>query len=430
MCMPLIKVPEGLDTKFFLLAPGAIQFLPELLATYFPGLLPWIIADGNTWAAAGDKVQSLFRQAQVRTAQPYIFAAEPQLHPDYEHALLLCEKMPAACLPLAVGSGVINDLVKCAAGLKGVSYCCLPTACSVDGYTSAGAALSMKGNKQTVKCPAPIAVCADPEILTTAPAPMLASGYADLLTKIPAGADWIIADIVGEDPIRQDVWDLIQGNIRGWIADHNNMLEVFAGLAATGYAMQMMQDSRPASGAEHLLSHVWEMEGLQKDGAEVSHGFKVGIGLLASTLLMEFVFEHDFSSLKARMKPGLSRVERHKEIQSLLQRNCYGRQPEETALQKFKEGDALLERRQLIENSWPRLQAGLRRQLIPFQEIRAMLRAANCPTSAQEIGLGREQFLDAVKTAQLIRKRYTILDLLYEIGLLDAAMHKLQVITN
>ena len=430
MCMPLIKVPAGLDTKVFLLAPGAIQFLPELLESHFQGLTPWIIADGNTWAAAGAKAQNLLQQAQIKTIAPYIFAAEPQLHPDYEHALLLCEKMPEACLPLAVGSGVINDLVKCAAGLKGVSYCCVPTACSVDGYTSAGAALSVKGNKRTVKCPAPMAVCADPEILTTAPAEMLASGYADLLTKIPAGADWIIADIVGEDPIRQDVWDLIQGNIRGWVADHNNMLEVFAGLAATGYAMQMMQDSRPASGAEHLFSHVWEMEGLQKDGKDVSHGFKVGVGLLASTLLMEFVLEHEFSTLKPRMKPGLSRDERQKEIQSLLQRNCYGHEPEATALEKFKEGDALLERRQLIENNWPLLQTRLRRQLIPFHEIRAMLRRANCPISAQEIGLGQEQFLHAVKTAQLIRKRYTVLDLLYELGLLDEAMKKLQSIIN
>ena len=54
-----------------------------------------------------------------------------------------------------------------------------------------------------------------------------------------------------------------------------------------------------------------------------------------------------------------------------------------------------------------------------------MLKDANCPVTPQEIGLTREQFLHGIKTAQLIRNRYTILDLLYEAGLLDEAMKNL-----
>ncbi len=425
MSMPMIKVPEGLDTKIFVLSEGALQFLPELLQTQFPGRIPWIVADDNTWIAAGKAAQQLLEEALFKTSPPLLFKGVPQLHPDYDHARMLAGKMSPDCIPLAVGSGVINDLVKCAAGLKGIPYCCVPTACSVDGYTSAGAALSVNGNKQTVKCPAPEAVCADRDILASAPPEMLASGYADLLTKIPAGADWIIADILGEHPIRKDVWELIQENLRRWVADRNDMLKIFAGLAATGYAMQMMQDSRPASGAEHLFSHIWEMEGLQKNGQEISHGFKVGIGLQVSTLLMEFVLENDFKTLVPLMKPGLNFDERKKEATFLLQRNCYGNAPVETALKKFKEGPALQQRRQEVGKCWPLLQTRLRSQLIPFREIRAMLKAANCPVTPREIGLDREQFLHAVKTAQLIRIRYTILDLLYELGLLDNAMQKL-----
>lgn len=426
MSMPLIKVPEGLDTKIFVLSDGALQFLPELLQTQFPGRIPWIVADDNTWNASGRAAQLLLEEAHFKPIPAHIFKGIPQLHPDYDYALMLAGKMPPHCIPLAVGSGVINDLVKCAAGLKGIPYCCVPTACSVDGYTSAGASLSVKGNKQTVKCPAPEAVCADRNILASAPSEMLSSGYADLLTKIPAGADWIIADILGEHLIRKDVWDLIQGNIRNWVADRNDLLEIFAGLAATGYAMQMMLDSRPASGAEHLFSHVWEMEGLQKDGQEISHGFKVGIGLQISTLLMEFILENDFKTLVPLMKPGLGLDERKKEIAILLQQNCYGNATAEIALKKFKEGSSLQERRQKIGENWSLMQTRLRRQLIPFQEIRAMLKAANCPVTPQEIGLDLDQFLHGVKTAQLIRIRYTILDLLYELGLLDTAMQKLE----
>ena len=42
--------------------------------------------------------------------------------------------------------------------------------------------------------------------------------------------------------------------------------DLFQGLAATGFSMQYYHDSRPASGAEHLCSHAWEMYDLKKDG--------------------------------------------------------------------------------------------------------------------------------------------------------------------
>ncbi|MFA6816326.1 MAG: sn-glycerol-1-phosphate dehydrogenase, partial [Lentisphaeria bacterium] len=311
--MKTISVPEGLQTKTFVLESGAIQSLAELLKTKFPGKQPWIIADENTWQAAGKKGATLLREAGLNCAEPFIFPGEPRLHPDYNYSKMLAEKIPENGILVAIGSGVINDLAKCASGIKGIPYCCVPTACSVDGYTSAGAALSVNGTKKTVKCPAPCAVCADVDILATAPPEMLASGYADLLTKIPAGADWIIADTIGEEPINKDVWQFVQGPIRKWVSDNTDMLNIFHGLAVTGYGMQMYHESRPASGAEHLFSHVWEMEGLQQNGIDISHGFKVGVGLLASTLLMEYIIKHRFDEVRSRMKEGLTVEERRVE---------------------------------------------------------------------------------------------------------------------
>lgn len=424
MSMPVIAVPEGLETNTFLLAPGALDFLPELLKTVFPGKTPWLVADDNTWLVAGKRAKELLTAAGFALIPEYIFPGTPKLHPDFSYSEMLAEKMDENCVPVAVGSGVINDLVKCASGIKGVRYCCVPTACSVDGYTSSGAALSVKGTKQTVPCPAPYALCADVDILNTAPAPMMASGYADLLTKIPAGADWIIADELGEDPIRSDVWALIQDKMRGYVADSNDLLNIFAGLAATGYAMQMMKDSRPASGAEHLCSHVWEMEGLMFNGDDVSHGFKVGLGLLASTLLHEFILEHSFEELVPRMKAGLTVAEREAEIAQIMARGCYGEAPKQTAMKKFRTGEALAARRKEIGEHWTRLQERLRKQMISYKELKAMLEKASCPVTPSGIGLDREQFVHAVRMAQLIRTRYTVLDFLYELGLLDVAIEE------
>ena len=422
MSMPVIPVPPGLETELFCLGSGALKYLPEVLRQVFPGLAAYLVADENTWRAAGAAAEKFLIDSGIPMAGKYIFPGQPKLHPDYEYCRQLAEKFPAGCVPVAVGSGVINDLTKCGASLANLRYCCVPTACSVDGYTAAGAALVVGGTKKTVKCPAPQALCADTDILATAPPEMLASGFADLLTKVPAGADWVIADAVGEEPIRQDVWELIQGNIRRWVADKDDMLAIFDGLAATGYSMQMYGESRPASGAEHLFSHVWEMEGLTKDGEDVSHGFKVGVGMLASTLLMEFVLDHSFEELLPRMKAGLSVEERTAEIDELLKAGCYGDAPKNTALGKFLCGEKLLRRRKLIGDIWGKLQSGIRERLIPYRQLREILRTAGCPVTPAEIGLSTEQFRHGIKTAQLIRHRYTILDLLYESGLLDEAI--------
>ena len=423
--MPVIPVPAGLDTKCFVLAEGALKYLPQLLQQEFPGATPWLIADTNTWKAAGAEAEKLLIAAGMKPATAYVFPGTPVLHPDFAYSEKLASVMPDNCVPVAVGSGVINDLVKCAAGLKKVPYCCVPTACSVDGFTSAGAALAVNHNKQTVKCPAPAALCADTSIMATAPSPMLSSGFADLLTKVVAGADWIIADTVGEQAIREDVWQLIQGNIRRWVSDSKDMLNIFEGLAATGYSMQMMLDSRPASGSEHLFSHVWEMEGLQKDGTDVSHGFKVGVGLLATSLLMEYIISTPVKEAFAHAARVLSTEERSAEIDKLLVKNCYGTEPKKISLAKFKTGNAAAQRRELIASVWEELGTKLSQQLYTFEELRAMLKNADCPVTPAEIGLSKEQFLHGIKTAQLIRNRYTVLDFLYEAGLLDEAMKNL-----
>ena len=83
MSMPLIAVPKGLQTEAFMLGHGALESVPEFLKTYFPGKRPWIIADGNTWKAAGERVQSLLTKAGMDPFEPRLFPAEPRLHPDH-----------------------------------------------------------------------------------------------------------------------------------------------------------------------------------------------------------------------------------------------------------------------------------------------------------------------------------------------------------
>ena len=90
-------------------------------------------------------------------------------------------------VPVAVGSGTINDLTKLAADRVNRPYMVVATAASMDGYTAYGASITAKGWKQTFDCPAPKVVLADLETIAGAPEGMNASGYADLIAKVAAG---------------------------------------------------------------------------------------------------------------------------------------------------------------------------------------------------------------------------------------------------
>ena len=121
---------------------------------------------------------------------------------------------------------------------------------------------------------------------------MTSAGYADLLAKIPAGADWIVADALEVEPIDRAVWDARPGPAarrdrpaRGAARRRRRraMDGLIEGLVMSGLAMQAASSSRPASGAEHQFSHLWEMEDLgHDDDPPLSHGFKVGLGSIST----------------------------------------------------------------------------------------------------------------------------------------------------
>ena len=428
--MKLVELPDGIETRAFVLDEHAIDDLPEVLNTFFPNKRAFLIADENTWAAAGNRVEQVLKKSEKVDIQGVHIYGKERFHPDSSFSDALCESFAAMkdVVPVAVGSGVINDIVKCAAGKAGIPYCCVPTAASVDGYTASGAAMSVDGFKTTVPCPAPLAVVAEISVLRDAPAWMLSSGYADLLTKVPAGADWLIADMMNEEKIAPDAWDLVQKNIREYVSDASNLGSVFAGLAATGYAMQLYGTSRPASGFEHLCSHVWEMEKLSVDGEEVSHGFKAGFATLISTLLMEYLLDRSAEEIASVASAPESESERAANIERLLSKGCYGDKVLPTAMSKFKTGNDIVQRRKEILEKWESFKVPIRERIIPFNRLRGMLKEAGCPWKPSMIGLDKQQLTDGVRRAQLIRVRYNIADLLYEAGVLDDAIKTLDVL--
>jgi|LFRM01.2.fsa_nt_gb glycerol-1-phosphate dehydrogenase [NAD(P)+] len=413
---------------------GTIKDVPGVFYSYFgSSSTPCIFADENTWIAAGELISTQFEGK----AEVFLFPKEQPVYADYENVVLVKEKLQqkATSIGIVVGSGTINDLVKLASFELKREYMLFPTAPSVDGYTSTGSALTVEGFKQTVYCLPPAVLVADASILKASPSPMIAAGYGDLAAKITAGADWIIADSLGIEPIDTDVWLMVQKDLRRNISEPQALSErnpkaierLFDGLAQTGYAIKKYVDSRPASGAEHLMSHVWEMDHLAVDGEPVSHGFKVALGTLATTALYEELLSLDQKDLKRLYQEfaSVSWCERLAYFDQLLDPSPMKATIIEVARSKFLGGRASVERRELILSRWDEIKDRIAHQIIPFNELRETFILAHCPVEPITIALSREALEKGLRIAQLIRKRYTSLDLMYEIGGMDAIVHTL-----
>src|SRR5690606_4648376 len=207
------------ETKDLLMESNILDKVPNLFRTYFGNRKAVIIADETTYAVAGRHVSELLEVNGIAQEPAFIFH-DPDLYAEYSYVEQLSASLAHHdAMPIAVGSGTINDLTKLAAHQNGRPYMCIATAASMDGYTAFGASITADGAKQTFTCPAPKVRVADPEIIRKAPEEMTAAGYADLFAKMTAGADWILADSLQVEPIDPQAWSIVQDGLHDALAD-------------------------------------------------------------------------------------------------------------------------------------------------------------------------------------------------------------------
>ena len=416
------------DTKALIIENGATRRVPEMFRSLFGEKKAVVIADKNTYAVAGKIVNEELEKTGIATAKPLIIE-DADLFAEWHFMEMVENHLRASgAIPVAVGSGVINDLTKYASTLLNLKYMIVGTAASMDGYTAFGASITYKGNKQTFDCHAPYGMVFDPEIAAKAPKGMSASGYADLIAKIPAGADWMLAEAAGAEPIDKFSFDLVQDDLKEALSEPDAVAagevkpteKLAEGLIMSGFAMQALQTSRPASGMEHQFSHYWDMEGLCYQGKHVSHGFKVGIGTLVSTACYEFLLNYDFSKLNAgkcaEMWPEWDGMK--KEIEEIFKEKPTLR---ERALKeskaKYVSGEAIKKEIEDVRKAWPELKNELKKQLYSFDKIKDMLKRVGAPYEPEMIGVSRERLKETFRGIPYMRSRYSAIDFILRAGL-------------
>ena len=423
------------DTKAFELGEGVLHRAPALFKEYFPNRKAVIVADNNTWKAAGEAVDASMREAGIPCERFLI--EEEEFHADWPYVERIDEMLDrTGAVAVAVGSGVINDLCKLASFHHGQSYLCVATAASVDGYSSSGAVVSRDGAKLNIETHAPLVILADVGVLAAAPKEMTAAGYADLAAKIPAGAEWMIADLFGTEPIIPAAWNVFMNDLDAMLADPEGVAagkpeaiaSLFAGLTLSGIAMQVAKSSRPASGMEHQFSHFWDMEDLEFEGKHVSHGFKVGIGTLASTASLELLLAAPIESLDidACVAKWKSWEETEKEILRIFdgKPGFIDRALTETK-NKYVDKEGLRRELTAFKAAWPELKERIRKQIIPFEEVRRRLKLVGAPYEPEQLGVSRARFRDTFAKIPYMRSRFSNIDIAYRCGFMDEWLERL-----
>ena len=305
------------------------------------------------------------------------------------------------------------------------------TAASVDGYSSFGAALiTPEGAKQTYPCPAPRAIVADLDVMRTAPKEMAAYGFADLMAKIPAGADWILAAEIGATEWHDAAWHIVQDGIPEATRDAQGVARMESGplakfvegLMMSGFAMQAMQSSRPASGAEHMFSHILDMTHHTFKGEPVSHGAQVGVYTLFMTRFHEALLAFDMASLDVE-KCVENWVEWDSGGEELARApfadTSFPLLGVEQSKPQWQTKDELRSTLTAAKARWPEIAARMRGQLVPSPEIERRLKAVGAPSCPADIGVANDFAQKYIRFAMFMRNRYNALDFAFRIGKLD-----------
>jgi glycerol-1-phosphate dehydrogenase [NAD(P)+] len=390
-----------------------------------------LVADENTWAAAGSDVHlSLKGQFAVDTV---VFPGSPRLRPDETSiSRVLNSIVHLPDVLLAVGSGTITDLVRYVSASKlDIPFVCIPTAPSMDGYASTVSAMSFSGFKVTMNAKPPLAIFADLDILSNAPSRLMAAGAADLFGKYTALMDWSIArDMQGEyycpyveGLVRKATDSCSKDSEALKMRRQDAVYNLMEGLILSGLGILMVGNSRPASGSEHHLSHFWEMKEQASGRTEHLHGEKVGVASILAAKVYRFLLEQDLKGLC--FDPNWRTLGLDLEEYTRRLGRVFGPLAEQLPItDKRVPGDDNPE----VLDFASRLSSALCQVAADppsAVNIEESLRMVGAPTTCGELDLPREWVREGILYSREVRERYTIFTLLAQLGLLSRAAEKI-----
>mgnify|MGYP004558346175 FL=1 len=308
---------------------------------------------------------------------------------------------------VAFGAGTIMDFGRYPAYKLGIPFVAIPTLASSDGFTANICSAILNGQKKSTPMCAPILVVADLDIIKGAPARLVASGINDILAKYVSLTDWRIAHMVAGEYFCPMVAELAEHALMlmreaadkyaaTGVADHEAMTMA---QMESGLTMQLLNHSRAASGAEHLMAHLVELHPPRFEKAEGIHGECVGVGTFECIKVY-----HELAKKTPRAKPFQPLTEewvREKFGERLM-----------PGIMKENENDVLATfPSQNIVDHWDEIRE-LIAKIPPVEEMEKLYSDCHCKYRPEDIGIDPSLADEMLEISAAIRNRLTLIRML------------------
>ena len=254
----------------------------------------FMVADENTYAVAGRRVEELLRQAGMLSHSFVLPAGALPTETSVGRVLIeagidrpVFDITGFSQLPdyiLAVGSGSVNDVCRMVSYRLGLEYGIVGTAPSMDGYASVVAPLIVGNRKIVYDCTIARHIIIDLNVCAQAPYELLLAGVGDMIAKYVAILDWRIARReVGEyycENIADKVLEATRLCVESAYHLKDRSIETIRntvnGLILSGLCIAYTGTSRPASGTEHMVGQTWEVMDVEEGKKPNLHGIECG----------------------------------------------------------------------------------------------------------------------------------------------------------
>ena len=246
-----------LETKMVAVEYGALNNFDEYMDRCGLTGRRTVLYDTNTYNLPG--------MVHVRADKEIVLEAKG-LHSEKGLIEAVIPQLDDPDVIITVGSGTLMDFARYPAFKLGKPFVAIPTLASSDGFTANICSVVIDGHKRSIPMSAPALVVADLNIISL--------------------ADWKIARLVAGEyycervaALAQEALDMMTSCAdtlrRGGAPDFEamTMAQMLSGLT-----MQLLGNSRAASGAEHLIAHLVEMKPPRFENAHGIHGECVGVG--------------------------------------------------------------------------------------------------------------------------------------------------------
>ena len=424
---------------------GTVRELPDAIRALSAGKRvlmvtgPTVILDKE-----GDRIKEKIRAMLGESFEvEWLTISEPGLvHATPENAAKIISCLAGTDCVVGVGSGTICDLCKYAVhnfGTGTLPLVIFQTALSVNAFSDNSSVMLINGVKRTVHSCYPRILIIDLDVIAAAPAEMNVSGYGDLIATWTAPVDWYLANILGmgdnfhtapSDMIRTQCSELLEDSELLKAGDSETIGRLANALTLSGLAMGLANESSPASGSEHVMSHLIDMTAAVRGAGICYHGTQVAVSGIISGLIWDYLL-HDFDP--AAVKTEL----------------CYPA-PEEMEKRVRAAFDWLDEAHSASEECWRDYRQKLdrwyanrdafrsflanfedfKRTVAPWVKdpayVASCMHKAGAPCRYSELNypVDAETAVWAITNCHLMRKRFSVIDLLNYCGIWDDAFVK------